>query len=224
VIRVTDLCIVQGEFALKDVSFEIPEGEYGVLMGKTGSGKTTILECICGLRPMQSGTVELSGSDVTRLKPGERGIGYVPQDGSLFVTMTVREQLSLAMTIRHWPMQRIDERVNELAEMLGIHGLLDRYPHGLSGGEIQRVALGRALSSGPSILCLDEPLSALDDETHSEICDLLDSVKQQTGVTILHITHRKREMRRLADKLLKIEDGIVEEEDLNDSAQDASPA
>jgi ABC-type molybdate transport system ATPase subunit len=102
--------------------------------------------------------------------------------------------------------------------MLGIQDLLERYPHGLSGGEIQRVALGRALSSGPSILCLDEPLSALDDETHSEICSLLDSVKQQTGVTILHITHRKYEMRRLADRLLVIEDGVVEEEELNDDA------
>jgi len=216
VIKITDLCIVQGEFELKDVSFEITEGEYGVLMGQTGCGKTTILECICGLRSFLSGTIELSGRDVTHLKPGERGIGYVPQEGSLFVTMTVKEQLSLAMLIRHWPKAKIEQRVNELSEMLGIRPLLDRYPHGLSGGEIQRVALGRALSSGPSILCLDEPLSALDDKTHSEICDLLDSVKKQTGVTILHITHRKGEMRRLADRLLVLEDGVVTEEELSE--------
>lgn len=208
-IKVTDLCIVQGAFELKDVSFEIPEGEHGVLMGQTGCGKTTILECICGLRPFRSGTIELSGRIVTHLKPGERGIGYVPQDGSLFATMTVKEQLSLAMLIRHWPKEKIELRVNELSDMLGIRGLLERYPHGLSGGEIQRVALGRALSSGPSILCLDEPLSALDDKTHSEICHLLDSVKQQASVTILHVTHRMVETRRLADRLLLLEGGGV---------------
>ena len=210
-ITVKNLSVTLGPFALESVSFEIPQGAYGALMGKTGSGKTTILECVCGLRPVRSGQVLLDGEDVTHLKPGERGIGYVPQDAALFVTMTVRDHLSLALRIRRWKPEDIEQRVRELAELLGIGPLLDRHPHGLSGGEAQRVSLGRALSHHPSILCLDEPLSALDDETHGEMCELLTSVRERTGVTALHVTHRRREVERLADRLLVIEDGQVRE-------------
>jgi len=211
VITVKNLGVTLGEFVLEGVSFEVPRGAYGALMGKTGSGKTTILECVCGLRPVCSGQILLDGEDVTHLKPGERGIGYVPQDAALFVTMTVRGHLSLALRIRRWKPGDIDRRVGELAEMLGIAPLLDRHPHGLSGGEAQRVSLGRALSHHPSILCLDEPLSALDDETHGEMCELLTSVRERTGVTTLHVTHRRQEVERLADRLLVIEDGKVRE-------------
>lgn len=208
-ISVRNLTVTLGAFSLQKVSFEIPTGGYGVLMGKTGSGKTTIMECVCGLRPVQGGSIVLDGREVTILKPGERGIGYVPQDGALFTTMTVREHLGFAMAIRQWDRKAREHRVDELAALLDIGHLLERKPHGLSGGEIQRVALGRALSCRPGILCLDEPLGALDDETHKEMCDLLRSVRDQTGVTALHVTHSTSEMKRLADRLLLIRDGAV---------------
>lgn len=208
-ITVRNLSVTVGEFSLHDVSFEISTGSYGVLMGKTGSGKTTILECICGLRTLYSGRIFLMGREVTNLKPGERGIGYLPQDGALFTTMTVREHLTLALSIRSWRPKDVSRRVEELADLLGIDNLLERKPEGLSGGEIQRVALGRALSFHPEILCLDEPLIALDDQTHEEMCELLESVRYQTGVTTLHVTHSRSEMERLANQLYVVKDGTI---------------
>jgi ABC-type sugar transport system ATPase subunit len=209
VISLEWVTVRSGGFFLKDVSFEIPAGGYGVLMGKTGSGKTTILEAICGLRRIEKGTVQLAGEEVTQRRPGDRGIGYVPQDRALFQTMTVRENLSFAPSLRGWGRAEIDVRVEELASLLGIAPLLDRSPAGLSGGEAQRVALGRALAARPKILLLDEPLSALDDETWEGMIDLLVEVRKATGVTTLHVTHRREEARRLADRVLILADGAV---------------
>jgi ABC-type sugar transport system ATPase subunit len=209
VIALEWVTIRSGEFALKQVSFEIPAGSYGVLMGKTGSGKTTILEALCGLRAVGSGRILLAGKDVTPLRPADRGIGYVPQDRALFQTMTVRQNIAFAPSIRGWSAAEIDARVTELSELLRIAPLLDRLPSGLSGGEAQRVALGRALAARPKILLLDEPLSALDDETWEGMIDLLGEVRRATGVTTLHVTHRREEARRLADRILILADGAV---------------
>jgi molybdate/tungstate transport system ATP-binding protein len=209
VISLEWLTVRSGGFALKQVSFDIPAGGYGVLMGKTGSGKTTILEAICGLRDIDEGTIRLAGMDVTRLPPGDRGIGYVPQDRALFQTMTVRQNLSFAPSIKGWTRDQADARVAELAGLLGIASLLDRSTAGLSGGEAQRVALGRALAARPTILLLDEPLSALDDETWEGMIELLGEVRRATGVTTLHVTHRREEARRLADRVLILADGAV---------------
>ncbi len=209
-IRVEHLSVRAGPFALRDVSFEVRTGEHAFLMGKTGTGKTTLLEAICGLRPVTGGTIRLMEKDVTGWPPAQRGIGFVPQDAALFAHLTIREHLSFALTIRRWPRKQVEDRVAELADWLGLGELLDRKPPGLSGGEAQRVALGRALSFRPDILCLDEPLSALDDETRSEMGELLRSVRAQTGVTLLHITHNLSEAGRLADRILLLKDGSVE--------------
>lgn len=209
-IDIHKLCIQAGEFRLTDASLTVPNGQYGVLMGKTGSGKTTILESVIGLRRISSGRIQLHGRDVTDLNTAVRGIGYVPQDGALFPTMTVRDHLDFALMIRRVRKTDCQSRVRELAELLGIEHLLDRKPRGLSGGERQRVALGRALSFRPKVLCLDEPLSALDDETRDRMCGLLEEVQRQTGATTLHVTHNSSEAERLADCLFRIEGGQVE--------------
>ena len=193
-IQVTNLCLTAGSFQLSGVTFGLETGEYGVLMGRTGSGKTTILEALCGLRRASSGVVELGGRDVTHSRPGSRGIGYVPQDAVLFPTLTVREQIAFAPRLRRWDAELIEARVQELAGRLGIEQLLDRRPAGLSGGERQRVALGRALAAHPAVLLLDEPLAALDDDTREEIQELLAGVRQERRVTILHVTHRRAEV------------------------------
>ncbi|HID24676.1 MAG TPA: ABC transporter ATP-binding protein [Planctomycetaceae bacterium] len=208
-ILVENLSLRVGAFALSGVTFQVSQGEYGILMGRTGCGKTTIMESICGLRPILSGRIVLMGRDVTRLKPAERCIGFVPQDGALFPTMTVRQHLAFALVIRKWKRRQIERRVDELAELLGIQHLLHRMPAGLSGGERQRVALGRALAARPGVLCLDEPLSALDDQTREEMYALLKSVREATGVTTLHITHSRSEAERLGDRLFWLHDGVI---------------
>lgn len=210
-IVVEKLCLRQGEFALENVNLKVATGHYAILMGRTGSGKTTILESICGLRPVSSGRISLMDRDVTTLKPAERGIGFVPQDGALFPTMSVRDQLGFALTIRKWSRARIDKRVAELSDLLGIGTLLDRGTDGLSGGEIQRISLGRALAANPGVLCLDEPLSALDETTRHDMYTLLKSVREHTGVTTLHITHSRNEALKLANVVFQIHDGTVGE-------------
>ena len=208
-IQLNDLSITAGDFQLSKINFTIPTGKYGVLMGRTGSGKTTVLEAIAGLSTVTGGQIILGKTDVTHLKPSQRNLGYVPQDGALFDTMSVQEHLSFALTIRKVSKTEINRRVQELANLLEITDLLDRSPLKLSGGERQRVALGRALSFQPTTLLLDEPLSALDEATHDQICKLLHTVQQHTGVTVLHITHSMSEANRLADRLFRIEEGQV---------------
>lgn len=198
-----------GQFSVQEISMEVPKGQYGFLMGKTGCGKTTLLEAICGLRRVVSGRIHLNGDDVTDWQPSRRGIGFVPQDGALFQHMTVREHLTFALRIRQWPDEEAEGRVQEVAEWLGLRPLLHRKPPGLSGGEAQRVALGRAIAFRPEVLCLDEPLSALDEETRGEMCGVLESVREHTGVTILHITHNLSEAERLGDRIYVLKDGLV---------------
>jgi len=208
-IRIENLTIHAGRFRLTDVNFEIPTGEYGVLMGKTGSGKTTILEAICGLKRISQGRILLVGREVTHLKPASRGVGFVPQDGALFPRMTVYNHLAFSLVIRKWSREATDRRVRELAEILGLGSLLPRRPEGLSGGEKQRVALGRALAFRPEVLCLDEPLSALDEDTKEETYELLLSVQKVTGVTVLHVTHSSQESAKLATRTFRLVDGAV---------------
>ena len=208
-IRVEALTVRAGTFEVRDISFEVPTGACGVLMGKTGSGKTTILEAIAGLKPILAGRIVLGEQDVTARKPAERNLGYVPQDGALFTTMPVREQLAFALTIRKAPPREIDRTVAELAQLLEIRHLLDRTITGLSGGEMQRIALGRALAFHPTTLCMDEPLSALDEETREGMYALLELIRERTGVTVLHVTHNLSEARRLADTVLILDDGAV---------------
>jgi ABC-type sugar transport system ATPase subunit len=209
VIGVEKLGLEQGTFALRDVAFTVPTGRYAVLMGRTGSGKTTILEAVTGLRPVRAGRVVLGGREVTSLPPAARGVGYVPQDAALFRTMTVRENLAFALMLRKMPGPTIDARVRELADWLRLTPLLERWPAGLSGGEAQRVALGRALSFEPRYLLLDEPLSSLDEEVRGQMVGLLASLRQRGQVTVLHVTHSRREAEQLGDLILRLESGKV---------------
>ena len=208
-IELQNISISAGEFSLTDLSFQIADGQYAVMMGRTGRGKTTILECICGSRKPKSGKILIDGTDVTSWNPGDRQVGYVPQDLALFPTMSVRQHLEFALRLRKQTASRVSARTKELANTLGIDHLLKRSITGLSGGEAQRIALGRALSFEPRVLLLDEPLSALDEDTRGEMHELLRSVQKNTGVTTLHVTHSKEEAEALADRTLILNDGLV---------------
>jgi ABC-type sugar transport system ATPase subunit len=209
-IDVDNLNLRQGAFQLADISFHVPRGKYALLMGKTGCGKTTILEAVAGLRLIGAGIVRLNDVDVTDFSPAERGIGYVPQDGALFRTMTVRENLGFALTVRNQPAGDIRRRVGQLADWLHVGHLLERRAVGLSGGETQRIALGRALANHPPILLMDEPLSSLDEETRDVMIELLKGLPQQANVTVLHVTHSKHEADQLGNLVFRLQDGKIE--------------
>lgn len=211
-IELRQVSVRAGAFSLKDLSLRVARGRHTILMGRTGSGKTTLLEAICGLRTVMAGSILIHDRDVTRMPPASRGIGLVPQDAALFEHMTVREHLTFALRVRGVGDEAQARRVEELADWLSLRHLLDRRPRGLSGGECQRVALGRALSARPEVLCLDEPLSALDDDTREEMFEVLKRVREHTGVTILHITHNLSEARALGDHLIRLSHGRIEPE------------
>jgi len=208
-IRLENIGWQAGAFRLENMSLTVPAGSYAVLMGRTGCGKTTLLEIICGLRRPLAGRVFIGGRDVTHQPPAARGVGYVPQDGAMFPTMTVREQLGFALRLRRQPAAEIAARVGGLAVELGITALLDRLPQHLSGGERQRVALGRALAARPQVLVLDEPLSALDEELRDDLAALLKRAQREYSLTALHITHSRAEAALVADVLFSLADGRI---------------
>lgn len=211
-IEFRDIKLTLGRFVLGEISFSIPGGSYGVLMGTSGSGKTTLLEILCGLRKPDAGTVLLMGEDRTFAPPAERSIGYVPQDGALFTHFNVFDNLAFALRIRNGKKAEIRDKVGAMAESLGVTHLLTRQVHFLSGGEKQRVALGRALLSDPDILCLDEPLAALDEETHGRMLELLQRVHLESGKTFLHVTHRISEASALGENRIRLRQGRLVEE------------
>ena len=208
-IELCDVTIIAGQFSLQNISFKIEPGAHAVLMGKTGRGKSTILEAICGLRQVIGGKILIRCIDVTHWAPADREIGYVPQDLALFPTMSVQQHLEFSLKLRKWSKSAIADRVAELSEVLGIQSLLSRATKGLSGGEAQRVALGRALSFRPSVLLLDEPFSALDEGTRAEMHALMHDVTEVTGVTTLHVTHSQFEADALATQRLVLDNGAV---------------
>lgn len=210
-IELKDLSIKLGDFRLSNLNLQIEAGQYVVLMGRTGQGKTTILEAICGLREIAGGQVLIRGVNVSKWSPGDRQIGYVPQDIALFPMLCVYEQLAFALRLRKWTSSTIRRRVDELADVLGLKNMLDRNINGLSGGEAQRVALGRALAFEPQVLLLDEPLSALDAETREEMRQWLGKLKENSGVSTLHVTHNHEDAESLADRCLELGQGKIGE-------------
>lgn len=213
-IEIKNLHLEQGDFVIENINLTIPQGEYCVLMGASGSGKTTVMESVCGLRHGYDGQILVAGKDVTKLPPAERRVAYVPQDGALFPTMTVGQQIAFPQILHKADPQTIDKTVEELAEQLNIKHLLDRYPKKLSGGEKQRVAIARALAMDPLALCFDEPLSALDEELHHEVCILLKKTVKDRNLTCLHITHSRREALAIADTAYRIDKGQISAFDL----------
>ncbi len=210
-IEIRDLSLHLGEFNLKNINLAIRDGEYFVILGPTGAGKTVLLECVAGLHRFKKGAIFFDAADVTRLVPEERSLGYVPQDYVLFPFLNVSDNIAFGLKQSRISAAEIRERVNEIAGILGISLLLRRDTRSLSGGEKQRVALARALAPSPHTLLLDEPLSALDLRTAKSLRLELKRIHHQLGLTTIHITHDLMEALEMADRVAVVQDGRVEQ-------------
>lgn len=210
-IQIDNLNIHLGEFNLRNIQLQINEGEYFVLLGPTGVGKSVLLECIAGIYTPDSGSISINGQDVTRSCPEERNVGYVPQDYALFPNMTVRQNLSYGLHARKETSLEIREKVAAMMGLLGIVHLQNRFPLFLSGGEKQRVALGRALITRPGILLLDEPLSALDENLRSQLAVELSNIQRKMNHAFLHVCHSFEEASFVADRIAIMREGMIEQ-------------
>jgi molybdate/tungstate transport system ATP-binding protein len=213
-IEVKGVSVTADDFSLEEIDLTVPSGEYAVLLGPTGSGKTVLIETVCGLRRQDGGRIIIGGREVSTREPGERGIGYLPQDYALFDHLSVEENIAFGLRVKGLDGRAIVQRTHELMETLGISALGRRHPATLSGGERQRVALGRALAPRPSVLLLDEPVSALDERMRLNVCGELKEIQRRLGTTTMHISHSFEETRAVASRVIVIMDGrIVQEGD-----------
>ena len=210
-IEIRGLDLNLGNFRIEDLNLRLEEGSFNVLLGPTGSGKTLILESIIGLRRFTGGKIIVGGEEVQKLPPEKRGISYVPQDLALFPHLTVEENLIFGLRAQRKPFSRNDPHLARLVETLRIDHLLQRHPQGLSGGEKQRVALGRALATSPRLLLLDEPLAALDPALKNEIQQLLIFLHRSLEFTALHVTHDLDEAYLLGERIHVLIEGSLEQ-------------
>jgi molybdate transport system ATP-binding protein len=208
-VRVQNLSVDLGEFHLRDIDLDIAAGEYFVILGPTGAGKTVLLETLAGLFRHSSGQIILDGEDVSWYPPEQRGIGFVYQDYALFPHLTLRQNVAFGLRLRRVEAAALERRVMEIAEMLQIERLLHRRPDTLSGGEQQRAALARALVVEPRLLLLDEPLSALDPETREALRREVASVHRQLKTTTLHVTHDFEEAIALGERIAVMNEGRI---------------
>src|SRR6266542_4986800 len=201
-----------GDFvALDDVSLEIPSGSLTALLGPSGSGKSTLLRVIAGLERPDAGTVVIDGRDATALPPQRRGVGFVFQHYAAFKHMTVRENVAFGLKVRRRPKAEVRRRVDELLELVQLPGLADRYPAQLSGGQRQRMALARALAVDPQVLLLDEPFGALDAQVRKELRLWLRRLHDEVHVTTVFVTHDQEEAMEVANEIVVINRGVVEQ-------------
>ena len=208
-IEVRGLHVKAGDFDVRVEELRVGEGEYGIIMGPSGAGKTVLLETIMGFwRPLE-GRIVVDGVDVTELPPERRGLSFVPQDYALWPHLTVFENIAYGLRARHVPEGEVRRRVLEVSEVMGIKHLLKRDPRTLSGGEMQRVALARALVVEPKAVLLDEPLSSLDARTRESVKGFLKELHRRLRFTALHVTHDPIEAAELGDRVAVMVGGRI---------------
>lgn len=198
-------------YAVDKVSLEIKSGSLVALLGPSGSGKSTLLRLIAGLEIPDSGKIWLTGQDATYQRVQDRNIGFVFQHYALFKHLTVRKNIAFGLEIRQVPPKRIKARVEELLELVQLKGLGERYPSQLSGGQRQRVALARALAVEPKVLLLDEPFGALDAKVRKDLRDWLRRLHDEVHVTTVFVTHDQEEAMEVADEIVIMNKGRVEQ-------------
>lgn len=200
--------------AINDISFSVNEGEFVGIMGASGSGKTTLLNCISTIDTVSAGHIYLDRTDVTEIKEKalarfrRENLGFVFQDFNLLDTLTISENIALALTINNVPVEQIDGKVREMAETLNITDILDKYPYQVSGGQKQRCACARAIINKPRLILADEPTGALDSHSSQMLLSTMQSINGQLGATILMVTHDAFSA-SYANRILFLRDGVI---------------
>lgn len=200
--------------AIQDISFSVNEGEFVGIMGASGSGKTTLLNCISTIDTVSAGHIDLDGTDITEIKEKEiarfrrENLGFIFQDFNLLDTLTISENIALALTINKVPAGEIDNRVREMAGKLNITDILDKYPYQVSGGQKQRCACARAIINNPKLILADEPTGALDSHSAQMLLSTIHSINEQMGATILMVTHDAFTA-SYANRILFLQDGKI---------------
>ena len=198
--------------AVKNASISVEDGEFVTLVGPSGCGKTTTLRMIAGFETPTSGTVGIAGMDVTRKQPNQRNVGMVFQDFALFEHMTVADNIAYGLEVDgRFDRETIDERVEEMLELVELPGYGDRMPEQLSGGQQQRIALARSLAKQPDVLLLDEPLASLDKQLRESMQVELRRIQQEVGITTILVTHNQREALTMSDRIAVMQDGTFEQ-------------
>ncbi|WP_370616038.1 sulfate/molybdate ABC transporter ATP-binding protein [Mumia sp. Pv 4-285] len=201
-----------GDFvALEDINLSVPTGQLTALLGPSGGGKSTLLRIIAGLENADSGTVQIGGTDATRLPARKRNVGFVFQHYAAFKHMTVARNVAFGLEIRKLPKKQVADRVREMLSLVHLEQFADRYPAQLSGGQRQRMALARALAIEPSVLLLDEPFGALDAKVRKELRDWLRRLHDEVHVTTVFVTHDQEEALEVADQIVVINQGRIEQ-------------
>jgi sulfate/thiosulfate transport system ATP-binding protein len=201
-----------GDFvALDDVNVSLPTGQLTALLGPSGGGKSTLLRIIAGLEKADTGTVSIEGVDATRMSPQKRNVGFVFQHYAVFKHMTVAKNVAFGLEIRRRPKAEVRARVDELLKLVHLSQFADRMPSQLSGGQRQRMALARALAVQPKVLLLDEPFGALDAKVRKELREWLRRLHDEVPVTTVFVTHDQEEAMEVADEIVVINDGRIEQ-------------
>ncbi|MET1063128.1 MAG: sulfate ABC transporter ATP-binding protein [Aeromicrobium sp.] len=201
-----------GDFvALQDIDLSIPSGQLTALLGPSGGGKSTLLRIVAGLETADSGSVEIEGEDKTHLPAQKRNVGFVFQHYAAFKHMTVAKNIAFGLEIRKKPKDEVKQRVTELLKLVHLEQFSHRLPSQLSGGQRQRMALARALAIEPSVLLLDEPFGALDAKVRKELRDWLRRLHDEVHVTTVFVTHDQEEALEVADSLVVINEGRIEQ-------------
>jgi ABC-type Fe3+/spermidine/putrescine transport system ATPase subunit len=208
-LKLEAVCKAWQGFALKDINLEVGQGEYCVLLGPTGAGKTLLLETITGFHKLDKGKILFEGHDISAVPPEGRGFGYVPQNCLLFPNMTVRKNIDFGLKMRRQTEADRKLRVNETLASFGLESLADRMPAKLSAGEKQKVALARVFAIKPKLILLDEPLSSIDTNARRGLRDELKRVHRELHVTVIHVTHDQMEGFSLAERLAIMRNGQV---------------
>ena len=197
--------------ALSRFSLSINEGELISILGPSGCGKTTALRVAAGFELCDEGSLAMNGNVISAVPPHKRNMGMVFQSYSLFPHLTVSENIAFGLSVRKLAKKKRDEQVSHMLHLVRLVDVEDRYPHQLSGGQQQRVALARALAIEPSVLLLDEPLSALDAKVRIEVRNEIRSLQSRTGTTTLFVTHDQEEALSISDRVCVMDQGVIQQ-------------